>query len=168
MSCSPWLLLSSHFDSSFTPSPFFCSLLAICPSLSLSLQCTLVSSPIPPLMLPPRCECIYNVEHVHSKLFSPSSSLLSLPLLNGYCDRPKCVCVFASACQTRAYGVPSCQHMPGGFSMPVLACTHLCVCVAKARHAAVCRDKGQFHWFLLSSCHPLCFCSHCVAYPFSP
>lgn len=78
-----------------------------------------------------------------------------------------CVCfVFVNVCQTRAYGVPSCQHMPGGFSMPVLACTRVCVCVAKARHAAVCGDKGLFPWFPLSSCHPPSFCPYCVSYPF--
>lgn len=118
-------------------------LLTICPSVFLSLHFTLISHP--PLTLHPDVD-----EFI---IWSTCTQSCSLPL-PPLCPSPRSTgygggraCVFVSACQTRAYGVPSCQHMPEGFSMPVLARSRLSVCIAKARHAAVCRDKGCFPGF---------------------
>lgn len=125
--CSPWPFLILTTPSSF-PSHMTLFLLSVHLSVSLSaVHFSLIMSHPPLITLSPRCECIYNVEHVHFMLISPTPSLpfSPPPPPNGYCDRPVCVC--ACACQTWAYGVPSCQHMPEGFSMPVLARTCMCV-----------------------------------------
>lgn len=161
----PWLflILTNPSVLSCVTWHLFCHLSS---SLSLCLYCSAVFSLSCPIPLSSPFHPDVNASIMWSTCTScwslPFSSVPSLPLPLSVTD--PCVCV--RVCETWAYGVPSCQHMPGGFSMPILADTHMCVC-CQDQHAAVCRDKGLFPWFLLSSCHPPFFCFHCVLYPFS-
>lgn len=88
----------------------------------------------------------------------------SLPHLSSYCDRT--VCVSGTACQTWAYGVPSCQHMPGRFSMPVLA--HGCLTFVAKTGMLLFTEIKDCSLISSSSCHPLSSCLYWVLYLFSP
>lgn len=137
----------SRSDDSFTSSPFSSvtwHFLAICPSLQLSAEhFSLSSCPIPlsspfhpdvnAFIMWSMCTSCWSVPPHSPPIFSPSPRCLS-----GYC---------VSACQTWAYGVPSCQHMPGGFSMPVLARTRMCVFFAKAGMLLFAEIRDRFPGF---------------------
>lgn len=95
---------------------------------------SLIISHPPLITLSPRCECIYNVEHVHFKLISPTS--LSLPPLDGYCDRPLYVCMCVSARarheHTGCHRANICQGDLARQSW------HTCVCVCCQDRACCC------------------------------
>lgn len=167
LSCSPplSLILTTPFSLPCVMWHFPCYL-SIAPSLSAALfsfsSCPIpLSSPFHPdvnaFIMWSTCTSCWSL--------SPSP-FLPLPLSMATVTDP-CVCVCARVRARREH--TGCHR--ANICQGDLACQswRARVCLrCQGRHAAVCGDKGLFPWFLLSSCHPLSFCSHCSLYPFSP
>lgn len=96
--------------------PFF-TLLCIC-MVRISLNSILSSVLFPDV-----------TEYIMQNTCISCRSLTPIPLPVATVKDCVCVraCVCVTACQTWTYGVPPCQHMPEGFSMPVLAHGHMCM-----------------------------------------
>lgn len=134
-----WQLLHGFLLSFLSYYPF----LAICPSLPFSeVHFSLSSAPIP---LPSPCHPDVNafiMWNTCTPCWSLSPPLLCPSPFSGYCDYRVCVCLCVSARARREH--TGCHR--ANICQGDLACQSwcMCVCVAKAGNAAVCRDKGPF------------------------